>query len=129
MLSLSRSLGAFRDSEEGSRIIKHPSGYTWLTTEKYTAHRQKVKGFAAEEIYLKRIAVSRLNVNLPNTVRIATVSSQRHTGFDSENNAVSADSEGATNYMEKLLKAIIMCVLFLTVCEGIVRQHRTIPSL
>ena len=39
------------------------------------------------------------------------------------------DLEGATNYMEKLLKAIIMCVLFSTVCEGIVRQHRTIPSL
>lgn len=31
--------------------------------------------------------------------------------------------------MEKLLKAIIMCVPFSTVCEGIVRQHRTIPSL
>ena len=44
MLSLSRSLGAFRDSEEGSRIIKHPSGYTRLTAEKYTAHRQKGQG-------------------------------------------------------------------------------------
>jgi len=60
-----------------------------------------------------------LNVNLPNTVRIATVSSQGHTGFDSENNAVSADLADAKNYMEKLLKAIIMCVLFSTVCEGI----------
>ena len=70
-----------------------------------------------------------MNVNLPNTVRIATVFSQGHTGFDSKNNAVSADLAGATNYMEKLLKAIIMCVLFSTICEGIVRQHRTILSL
>ena len=68
-------------------------------------------------------------VNLPNTVRIATVSSQGQTGFDIKNNAVSADLADAKNYMEKLLKAIIMCVLFSTVCEGIVRQHRTIPSL
>jgi hypothetical protein len=60
MLSLSRSLGAFRDSEEGSRIIKHPSGYTRLTTEKYTAHRQKVKGFAAEEIYLRQATANEL---------------------------------------------------------------------
>ena len=44
MLSLSRSLGAFRDSEEGSRIIKHPGSYAQLTAEKCTVHRQKGQG-------------------------------------------------------------------------------------
>ena len=45
-------------------------------------------------------------MNLPNTVRIATVSSQGHTGFDSENNAVSADLADAKNYMEKKLYGV-----------------------